>query len=172
MQRPTSVTVFGILNIVFGAMGVICMPFSFLMLLIPQPPGAPPNPVIDLMTRTPFLRTWTIGVGVLGTIAAIVLIVAGIGLLTMQAWGRLTSIGCAVYQIVSGIVGMVVNYIFLIGPLMEQVRQSGGPEAAGAIGGALGGTIGGCIGLIYPLLLLIFMTRPSVVQAFQPTYKP
>ena len=37
-----------------------------------------------------------------------------------------------------------------------------------AIGGAIGSSIGGCFALIYPVLLLIFMTRPKLAAAFQP----
>lgn len=45
--------------------------------------------------------------------------------------------------------------------------QSAGPEAAG---GAIGGMTGmGCsffLGLIYPIVVLILMTSPAVVEAF------
>jgi len=30
-ERPTAVTVFGIISIVFGAMGIICTPIAFLL---------------------------------------------------------------------------------------------------------------------------------------------
>ena len=60
-----------------------------------------------------------------------------------------------------GMVGMVVNYFLLMRPLLEQAQQMHGPAAAAAIGGAVGGTIGGCFGLIYPILLLVFMTRTN-----------
>ena len=63
---------------------------------------------------------------------------------------------------------MVKVVFWLIGPLMERANAAGGgPEQAGAIGGIIGGAFGGCIGLIYPVLLLIFMMRPNVVQAFR-----
>jgi len=58
-----------------------------------------------------------------------------------------------------------MNFLFLFGPLLEEASKKQGPEAAGAIGGAVGGSIGGCFGLIYPILLLVFMTRPKVVAA-------
>jgi hypothetical protein len=41
-----------------------------------------------------------------------------------------------------------------------------------AIGGAVGGVMGGCFGMIYPILLLIFMTRPKVVAAFRGAMPP
>jgi len=50
---------------------------------------------------------------------------------------------------------------------MEQADMARGPERAGAMGGVLGGVFGGCFGLIYPIILLIFMMRSNVVQAFR-----
>ena len=42
------------------------------------------------------------------------------------------------------------------------------------MGAAIGGVMGGCFGLVYPILLLVFMTRPQVVAAFkaQPDMPP
>lgn len=57
-------------------------------------------------------------------------------------------------------------------PMLEEASRKQGPEAAAAIGGAIGGTVGGCFGLIYPILLLIFMTRPKLVAAFNPPDAP
>jgi hypothetical protein len=105
-------------------------------------------------------------------LTCLVLLAAGIGLLHLKPWARILSMAYAIYAILFGILGMVVNFIFMIQPMLEQARQQQGPEAAGAIGGAVGGTIGGCFGLIYPVLLLIFMTRPKVVAAFRPPAPP
>jgi hypothetical protein len=69
-------------------------------------------------------------------------------------------------------VGTVVNYFFLMRPMLEQAHQKQGPEAVGAMAGAIGGTIGGCFGLIYPILLLVFMMRPNVVAAFAGSTPP
>jgi len=96
------------------------------------------------------------------------LLAAGIGLMMLKPWARLVSIGYAIYAIVFGIVGMVINFFFLVRPMIEHAQQQSGPEAAVAIGGAVGGTIGGCFGLIYPIVLLIFMFRANVVGAFKP----
>jgi hypothetical protein len=105
----------------------------------------------------------------LGAVVCVVLLAAGIGLLRLRPWARMASIIYAIYAILMGLVGMVVNYYFLVQPMLAQAQQKQGAEAAGAIGGAIGGCIGGCFGLIYPILLLIFMTRANVVAAFRPT---
>jgi len=98
--------------------------------------------------------------------------VFGLLLLRVENWGRKLSIGYAIYAIFFGILGAVMNFIFLFRPMLEEAAQKQGSEAAGAIGGAVAGSIGGFIGLVYPILLLIFMTRPKVVAAFHPPSPP
>ena len=109
---------------------------------------------------------------VLGLLVSLALLAAGIGLLMLKPWARIVSILYAIYSIVMLIVGSVVNYFFLIQPLLQQAQQKQGPEAAGAVGGAIGGMFGSCFGLIYPVLLLIFMLRPNIKAAFGQTDAP
>ncbi len=158
MQRPTSVTVFGVLNIIFGSLGILCTPLSMVTLFSP---GASQNPVLKIMQDNPVFRIWMITAAILGVIAAIVLLAAGIGLLRLRPWARTLSIGYGVYAIVAGLIGMVFNVIYVILPLLSQPGHQA-PFAAGAIGGV----IGGCVGLAYPVLLIIFMTRPHIRLAF------
>jgi len=169
MQRPTSVLVFGILNIVFAAFGVFGLIASFAILFLPADSN---NPVIKIMHENPLYSAWLKLCIPLGLLSCAALLAAGIGLLCLKSWARTLSIAYAIFAIVFGILGMVVNFIFLVRPLLEQAQQQHGTEAAGAIGGAIGGTIGGCFGLIYPVLLLIFMSRPKVAAAFQPPPAP
>lgn len=162
MERPTVVTVFGILNIVFGALGVICTPFSMLVFVMP---GQENNPIVCLVKESQAFLAYMVTTSCIGFLAACALIAAGIGLLQMKQWGRVLSIAYGVLAIVMGLTGTVVNALCVFAPLME---RASGPEAAAAIGGAIGGIVGGCIGLIYPVLLIIFMTRPAVRDAFIP----
>jgi len=48
MYRPTSVTVFGILNLLFAAWGLVGAAISAVMFLVPQPQGLE-NPVLLLI---------------------------------------------------------------------------------------------------------------------------
>lgn len=169
MQRPTVVTVFGILNIVFGALGLSCAPCSLLWTLKPDilPRGPGPNPVAEILVNSPDLRNWYIFSTVLGTLASALLLVAGIGLLNMKSWGRTLSIAYAIYALINTLANLVVQYFLLIVPLMEKGR--GQPQAmAGAIGGAIVWTLAGLTALIYPIILLCFMYTPTVVKAFWP----
>ena len=155
MRRPAAVTVFGILNIVFAALG-LCGTLLALAGLFVEAEG----PLAEL-DREPFWRAWCV-IGVVGGLAMeAALLAAGIGLLNLRRWARLTSIYYAIVALVWGAIGLVVVFTFLIPKL---ARHMGDPAA---VGGVIGGVAGGCIGLVYPVLLLIFMTRPRVVQAFE-----
>ena len=169
MQRPTSVTVFGILNLVFAGFGVFGVLISLFLFFAPS---SLDNPVIRLIHNNPGYATYLKTSIVIGFGACLGLLAAGIGLLMLKPWGRTVSIVYAIFTILQTIVGIVLNYLLMLRPLLEEAQHKSGPEAAGAIGGAIGGTVGGCAGLIYPVLLLIFMLRPNVVAAFRPPAYP
>jgi hypothetical protein len=169
MQRPTSVTVFGILNIVFAAIGLFGLLATIALFAATANTN---NPMVEIMRENPAFAGWMKINTILGGVACVVLLAAGIGLLMLKEWARKLSIGYAIYAIVFGLVGMVLMFIFVTRPMMEKASQAQGPEAAGAIGGVIGGSIGGCLGLIYPIFLLIFMLRPNVVAAFRPPGAP
>ena len=164
MQRPTSVTVFAILNLVFAALGVFGLIGSLTLLTTVN---AGNNPVVKIMQDNPGYKTWIMASIPLGLAACIVLLASGIGLLSLKPWARWLAIGYAIYGILSCIIGMVLNYMFLVRPLLEQAQRARGPEAAALAGGAVGGVIGGCLGLIYPFVLLFFMLHPKVAAAFR-----
>jgi|ERR1051325_854339 hypothetical protein len=169
MERPASVTTFGILNIVFAAVGFFGLLASIALYFAP---ATSHNPVVRIMHENPAYMTWIILTIPMGLISCGVLLAAGIGLLLLKPWARILSIGYAIYAVLFGLLGTVLNSIFLLPSLLEEASRRQGPEAAGAIGGAVGGTIGGCVGLIYPILLLIFMTRPKLKEAFRPPGAP
>jgi hypothetical protein len=170
MQRPVSVTVFGILNIGFAAFGVFGV-FATLALFSMESAAAG-NPVIRIMQENVAYAGWMKITIPFGILACLALLACGIGLLMMKSWARKLAIGYSIYAIVFGLISIVVNFLFLFRPLMQEAAQNQGPEAAGAIGGAIGGTVGGCFSMIYPILLLIFMTRPKIVAAFSSSNIP
>ncbi len=170
MKRPASVTTFGILNIVFAGIGMLGVAATVAML---SGRGGAANPVLTLMRDNSAYAAWTKISLPLGILSCVALMAAGIGLLWLKPWGRKLSIGYAIYAILFGILGTVINFMFLIRPMLEEAaRNKQGPEAASAIGGAIGGGVGGCLGIVYPILLLIFMTRPKLVAAFCPDTGP
>lgn len=165
MQRPTSVTVFGILNIIFAVIGFVGILISTVFLFM----SGSNNPALRIMHENPLFLTWMKLMLPLGILADLVLLAAGIGLLSMKRWGRQASIGYAIYAIATGVLGMAIHFFIMVRPLLQEAGRAQGPEAFGAIGGAIGGTIGGCFSLAYPIVLLIFMLRPNMAAAFENT---
>jgi hypothetical protein len=164
MQRPASVTVFGILNIMFAVFGSVALVASVVMLSVV---GAFPNPMVKIMQESPGYAVWLKINIPLGLMSCAVLLAAGVGLIKFKEWGRKLSLGYAIYALFMGVVGLVMNFFFLLRPLLQEAGRQQGPEAAAAFGGMIGGTLGGCFGMIYPVLLLIFLTRPKLVAALQ-----
>lgn len=155
--RPTSVTVFGVLSIVFGGLALLCTPINLVTANMPNP-----------MFNIPGFRAWTIFSSILGMAAAIWQLSNGIGLLRLKPWARTGSMAYAWFAIVMGVVSMTVMLVLLLPRMGAATGGSSDPAmAAGMIGGVIGGTVGGIIGMIYPILLLVFMRKPRVVEAFQ-----
>src|ERR1044071_6742770 len=123
MERPSSVTVFGLLNITFAGFGVLGL-FNTLTTL--STTGNSINPVVKIMRETPAYASWLKLTIPLGLLSCGVLLAAGIGLLRLKNWGRKLSIGYSIYAIVFGIVAMVVNFIFLFRPLLEEASRTQG----------------------------------------------
>lgn len=162
-SKPVSVIVFGILNIVLGALGLFGALFSLFLFYNVEDSS---NPVIKIMAEHPLYLAFTKISIVISSIFVVLLIASGIGLFLLKPWARLCSLAYAIITIVMGIIGLILNFLFLLGPLLETARQSQGPQAAAAVGGAFGGIFGGVLGLLYPILVIIFMTRPKFVAAF------
>jgi hypothetical protein len=160
MPPPTSVVVFGILNIIFGLLGFLGTAFSAFVLF----GMAGDNPF--LAAQGAIMAAWVRITVVLGFLGATMLLVSGIGLLRMRSWGHNLAIAYAIFAVVVAMLGVAVQ----IFEVLPQIQQAGrGADSAPLIGQAVAGTLGGCIGLIYPLLLWYFVTRPNVVAAFAGT---
>jgi hypothetical protein len=163
MQRPAAVSVFGILNVAIGGLGV-CGSLWSIMIFFFGP--ASNNPVMKWMFQNAdYLMLMKILLPIRLIISG-VLIGAGIGLLQLQSWARKFSIAYAIYAIVVVLIMLPVNFFLYFRPMLEQAKQLQGPEAIALMAGAVGGIVGSALGWIYPTLLWVFMTRPKVVAVF------
>ena len=171
--RPMSVTIFGILNIGFGMLGLVSLLVA--KLVFSQPNMAVNQTVPEFQTNAqvhthtegnttvfdfhtaattmsdPRYIAWQGIETPLSGVANVVLLAAGIGLLLLQSWARIVSIIDGIYLILAGIVGCI---IILSGGMSLIIKAAS--------------VMVSVIGLAYPILLIIFMTRPKVIAALKP----
>jgi hypothetical protein len=165
MQRLASVSVFAILNIAFAVMGILVTMGAAAH--VSGGAGNVDNPYLNASQNSAVFADWLKLTTILGLIVSVVLFVAGVGLMKVLPWARTVSIGYGIYQIIIVLVGVIMNFIFLLQPMMAQANQEQGPQAAATVGKAIAATFGGCLQFIYPCLLIIFMMRPNVMAAFK-----
>jgi hypothetical protein len=157
-QRPISTLIFGILNIGLGLLKLIwplvAAALAHLKLGGHSSMAAlQSDPTYIALTK---LATWT------GVIFGVALLAFGIGLLLLQNWARLGSIVYAVVDIV-----FVLITSMLMWPITKRMLEQMPNVPPGMMAGfaMIGMVIGIFLGLIYPVLLLFFMTRTNVIEA-------
>jgi uncharacterized ion transporter superfamily protein YfcC len=165
MERPTLVSACGILNIGFAAGRLVR-----LLLYIPFHARAVAHSAsyTRRLQEHPFYAFWIHATIPLGLLSFVLLLVSGIGLLRMHPWARKLSIGYGVYGIVGGAAATVINFIFVVLPLFAKASFTDyGYIAPTALGAEIGTVILGLSALIYPVILIVFMTRPHIAAAFR-----
>jgi hypothetical protein len=161
-QRPISVTVFGILNIGFALLNFVGLLFSALITRVKLPGTSG----LAAMKSDPVFAAWTQFSNVAAVLFGIILIASGIGLLLLQNWARILSLIYSALDVIVVIVGAVIGRRVTMQVMTSQAP--GAPAGLMAMMAEVGFAMGIIIGLTYPILLLIFMTRPKVVEAFRP----
>ena len=164
-----SATIFGMLNIGFGLLGLMNVLLSSMFDIL----GAmAANPAFNWVAA--FLATLNHNLGYilwnqiaipLNAAASLLQVAAGIGLLLLKNWARLASIGCGVYKILFVMFNIAVLWLAL-GANLATAMQGAGAILVVFLG--LAGFVGTVLTLVYPVLLIYFLTRPKAVQAFQP----
>ena len=152
MPMPPSIKVFGILQIVFGSMGCVCG-------------GTGAGLVLLMMTNEEFAYEFEQGLtashaegyttllvitSVITLLLSVFQIITGVGLLKKRNWGRT---GSLLYAVVTMLVS-ITSTILTISMIKE------GPNVAFTLISTIGGAM---FNLIYPICILIFLTRPVVV---------
>ena len=176
MKRPTSVTVFGILNIVFAVIGMCGVAVTAAQPAIQQAmeqaakdngQEVKPAPVQKLLAADPKVRlSGNISTGS-GVVVTLVLLISGVALLLMRPWGRTLSIVYAVYDILSKIALSALSFWFIQSALEGQ-EEVPAEIPVGTLQGIFAFSFGCSLifGLVYPIVLLIFMFRTTVTEAF------
>lgn len=167
MQRPASVTVFGILNLLVFTLGLFGVLMSIPILELREgvdPGNAAYVPLLEHPTYLAFMKV-SLGAGLL---MSSLLLASGIGLLTMKPWGRMPGIVYSVYALAMGAVGLVLNFVIYLPALTKQTQTMSEPMRTAMTAGAIGGVVGGAVvGIGYPAALLWFLTRPHVAKLFR-----
>lgn len=150
IEKPISVTVFGVLNIVFGGFGLL---FSSLATFGLVTAG-------DTSKMASTYKIFLLFMNVVGFGFSVWLLTLGIGLLMFREWARSGSVIYGWLGIILSVTETAVNFFAFV---MNWVAVSEGERAEYIVGLCIG-LVGG---LIYPVLLLIFMQTAGVKQAFQ-----
>ena len=173
-RRPTAVTVFAIIGIVFGIYGVLCKPAGIAMLFLPALMAQ--NQAMNVQRDDPVIFGWGIASNGIGFFISILLLSASIACLSLKPWARRGMIYYGIAAIVMNVVQLVVNMVWVMPKVMaaqeEMMQQQGGaaPPAGMFAGiGIAGSVIGFIVAMIFPSLLLYFVRRPEVVGAFEGT---
>lgn len=165
-NKPTSVVVFGILNVVFGGFGLLAIVFAILSLFLDLPKD-PNNPIQQIM-EDPTYKVLNIFMQVVGVVLAGLLLGSGIGLINGKLYGRRLAINYAIATMLFVLVGSAINIAYISLPAFAHAAElPDGPEKVGAIAGGSAIFVQPVCGLIYPVLLLIFMMRAPVKNYFR-----
>lgn len=164
-ERPTSVTVFAVINLIFCGLGVIGTIFWIISKLGLIPQGSQENPVTEIMENNTAYVMFTDVMSVVGIFITILLIAASIAMFSLKPWGRKVTIGWGLYSIVMTIVSLAVNYFVIFGPILADLT---GPERIGIIIAVAFSAVITLFFVGYFLLMIFMLTRPHVVDAFTP----
>lgn len=161
--RPTSVTVMAIVGIIFGAIGVTCMPLAMVPYFIQL---GPPNPVIDAVKNDQVLFGWMIISLPIHFVLSIVLLPGSIGALSLKVWARKALMFWSIASLVMVVMGLTFNVLLMFPKLQQIQAQNPNRPGAAAATGMTAGIGGAIVGMLVPILMLYYMTRPHVKQAF------
>lgn len=187
-KRPTVVVVFAILQLSLGGIGFLCFGCMGGLQLagvekfaeqMPQP-GGRPNPGVEIekffRQKIPYYEATKILQPILGLVAALAMIVSGLGLLQMKRWGRWLAIGDACF-IIALTLAIVLFGLLVRAPLMKEFAAEKSkdpnlqPQEKMALSiiesSATVGSLFNVVFLIYPVIVLVFMLLPSVSKAFR-----
>ncbi len=147
---PTSVTLFGILNTIFGTMSLLSVLNSLIK-------WGQVQQVYRQFPALAKLSAWMPIQMVFSTLMAIVLLTLGIGLLKRQPWARSFSVYYAMFVIGFGFLNLAITLTLLGGKMSD-------PMVIGVIIATLFGIF---VGSIYYGLMIYFLTRPNVKAALE-----
>jgi hypothetical protein len=175
LVKPKAIKVFGVLNVIFGGLGLLgtCIGLGAILAitsgLIPVPDGQS-NPAFVTQDENSFLYFYNIISAACALIFTIVLLVSGIGLLRHQKWGRTTGLAWSGYSILSTIVTSVITWTHIYPYQLEMLdtneATAGLPNMeAILLGSMIFGNVLSVGYLIYPGLFAVFSSKQPFKDA-------
>lgn len=162
MKRPTGVTVFAVLNLIFATFGLLGVALNMVHFVLPE--AEPKNRLQELAHGSMLMSGWMQLSSVLNALAAIALLVAAIGLLRMLNWARVTSVVYAAYTIIMTVLGIFITTLAVFSPALAQAPRG---EQAFAVGAVVGAFFAGLLAIGYAAVMGYYLSRPQIVAAFE-----
>lgn len=164
-ERPTSVTVFAIINLILAGLGLVGFIFWLLGVLGITPQGSQENILVQAMENSAGFQLFNNIANAMGLIVVILLLAASIGMFSLKPWARLVTIGWGVYSLLMVIAGYALSYLLIYGPLLPNAT---GQDRVIVMVGLIVGAVFSVLFIAYYLLMIFMLTRPKVVEAFSP----
>ena len=164
MKCPTSVIVLGIINLIWGALGVCGLAWNLILRFgLVELPGED-NQLLELMQGNIAFQLYTDISTAIGAVATILIISASIGMFILQSWARLATIGWGIYTIVMTVFGTILSYVLIFKPALDAATD---PQRFGLKIGMFFGFGIGILTLAYCLVMIAILCRSSVKAAFR-----
>lgn len=174
--QPQTVKVFGILHVIFGAYGVLTLPFAILAIFGINPFLAfmPKSPAASAqMEQQAAMQAELLPMTIVGTVIAIVttafILTAGILMLRRRRNGLKWSNRYAWTSLAGKAFNVAVTALYTY-PMMKEMMSSasGGKSMPGAMEGMMIGSMvfGIVITCVYPILTLVLLNRPKTKAWF------
>jgi hypothetical protein len=175
--RPTSVTSVAIIGIIFGIAGILCIGGSMIWSIAMQ--GSAQAQKMQ-MQQTPEMRVFGYVTGGIGFLLSLIVLLGSIGALSLRPWARKLLIGYAVADLIYDTVKLFLVLQWM-GPII--VHQMERMPAQQGVDSKKMAEIGKWSMLVtnwlvfgivagFAIMILYVMTRPAVVEAFEPRALP
>lgn len=168
MTRPNVVTVFGIVNLSFALIYLCGLAALSSPVLALKEGSEPADPLYAPLLQHPVFLVYTKVSMMVGGVLSVLLAASGVGLLLMKSWGRRLAVFYSAFSSVLGALGLLLYGTVYMPAVLEHAQKmpEGPSRTALVVGAQIGIVLSGLCGLLYPIVLLICMTRPRFVALF------
>jgi len=160
------ISIIGIFHIIYGALSLLYLGFFLILLYAPQ--TREENPILYIIKNTRSLQIWYVGISIIDFIVALLIIISGAGLLMSAYWGKITTVGFVMYNILSNIVRNIISSIFIVIPLWQEAIVQCTDEIIGGITITIFLMIGSfLVNIIYSSLVALVIINPDTAKLFR-----